>query len=212
MNTEYAHYDIASNENEVKNNIIEALKYKPYLVSVLPYYVKNIKTIIPDNIELSSPVDYPCGLLDLKSRLSAADAIIRSGASVIDVVVPSHYLSNRKYDKFREDCKNLVDLCFFSKVKIRYILEYRIYSYELLYKVCQILFDHGVSTVIPSSGFGLDDLSDNIIAAALIQKKNPNINIICNGNIWNNNHKGLLSKAKLSTIRAHSLHSLKLLQ
>lgn len=211
MNIEYAEYDIASNENEIKNNISKSLKYKPYLVSVLPYHIKNIKSILPENIKISTPIDYPCGILDIKSRICAAENAIKCGASVIDVVVPSHYLCNRKYDKFREDVKNFYDICSQNNVELRYILEYRIYSYELLYKICQILFDNNIFSVIPSTGFRLDDLADNIIASALIQKKNNNLNIVCNGNIWNKKHLELIVKSKISNIRVHSLNSLDLL-
>lgn len=211
MNTEYAYYDYASNENEVRTTILEALKYKLKLISVLPYYVKIIKPIVPDDIIISSPIDYPCGVLDLKSRISAAETIIKSGATALDIVVPSHHLSNRKYDRFREDLRAFYDLCASNNIKIRYILEYRIYSYELLYKICQILFEHNIDTVIPSTGFRLDDLADNIIASALIQKKNPNLTIICNGKIWNTSHIDLIKKAKLSDIRVHSINSLELL-
>lgn len=53
------------------------------------------------------------------------------------------------------------------------MLEYRIYSYELLYKIAQILLDHGVTTILPSTGYLLDDINDNILACVLIHKKWP---------------------------------------
>ena len=91
---------------------------------------------------------------------------------------------NRKYDKFREDIKNNLEICTKNNIELRYILEYRVFTYELLYKVSQILMDFGINTIYPSTGYLLDDINDNILASALINKKVP-INIICNGNIWN---------------------------
>lgn len=211
MQIEYCYLDIASNETELKETITQINKYPISTLCVLPYYVKLAKTSVNNNVAISAPIDYPCGILDVKSRVSAAEALIKSGVSIIDAVVPSHYLSNRKYEKFRDDIKSLKILCDEHSVKLRYILEYRVYSYELLYRICQILLDFNVDTVIPSTGYGLDDISDNIIAAALIQKKIPEIHIVCNGNIWTAKHIDLIEKAKLSNIRVNSINAVDLI-
>jgi deoxyribose-phosphate aldolase len=207
---EFAYFDTASNENEVKEIFNQVGKYKINTISILPFYIKLIKGII-DNTTIASPIDYPCGILDTKSRVSATEFAIKSGAQIVDIVVPSHYLSNRKYDKFRDDIKNIKAITDHYQVSLRYILEYRVYSYDLLYRICQILLDFNINTVLPSTGFGLDDIADNIIAAALINKKLPNLNIICNGNIWNNKHIDLIEKAKLPAIRLNSVSSLELI-
>ena len=133
---------------------------------------------------------------------------IRNGAKIIELVSPVHLLCNRKYDKFRDDIKINQDLCLEHSVELRYIVEYRLYSYELLYKVSQILLDMGISTIYPSTGFMLDDISDNILASALINKKIPNIHIICNGNFWNNQHAELIKRAKLYGLKVNSLNAL----
>lgn len=210
ISIEFAYYDIASSENELKEILTQVNKYPVSTFSVLPYYVKLTRSSILESAKVSAPLDYPYGILDGRSRVFAAEAIIKSGANIIDAVVPSHYLSNRKYDKFRDDIKNLKTLCDDSNAQLRYILEYRVYSYELLYRICQILLDFGITTVIPSTGHGLDDIADNITASALIQKKIPKINIVCNGNIWCSKHTDLIQKADLSHIRVHSINSLEL--
>jgi hypothetical protein len=81
-----------------------------------------------------------------------------------------------------------------------------------LYKVCQILLDHGISTVYPSSGHSLDDINDNILASALINKKVPDIKIICNGNIWLESHIRTIEKANLHGIKLFSINGLDLIQ
>lgn len=211
ISIEYSYFDIASNENEVKENLVQANRYKISGISIFPYYIKIAKTIINPDTKISCPIDYPCGILDTKSRICAVEGAIKAGANILDILVPSHYLTNRKYDKFREDIKNIKTICDLSEVHLRYILEYRIYSYELLYRICQILIEHDIDTVIPSSGYGLDDISDNILASALIYKKNPSLKIICNGNIWSPKHIDLIEKANLSHIRVNSINALDLL-
>jgi deoxyribose-phosphate aldolase len=208
MKIEYAYYDISSNETEIKEQLLQAIKYPAEVISVLPPYVKLAKSLVLPSQKVSCPIDYPLGVLDLKSRLSSISSAIKNGAEIVEILLPVYPLCNRKYDKFREDIKNCLDLCLENNVELRYVLEYRIYTYELLYKVAQILLDLGISTVYPSSGYSLDEISDNILAAALINKKSPSINIICNGNIWNSGHVQMVQKAKLYGIKVFSIHSL----
>ncbi len=206
---EYAYYDIASNEVEVKDNITAALKFNPETISVLPHYLKLAKANIPENINLSCIVDYPLGLLDLKSRLLAIEFAIKNGANTVELVAPSYYLCNRKYDKFREDIKSCLELCQENNVELRYILEYRVFTLELLYKITQILVGYGIKKMYPSSGYSLDDINDNLLASALINKKNVDIKIIANGNVWNDKQAELLCKSPdLYGFKCHSINSL----
>lgn len=212
MIIEYSFYDTAANETETKEVLNQAIKFKIDNISVLPFNLKIGKVLTQNkSITLSSPIDYPLGTSDLKSRLSSSSFAIKNGATTIDVVCPVHYLCNRKYDKFREDIKAHQELCLQYNANLRYILEYRVCSYDLLYKTAQILLELGVSVIYPSTGYLLDDINDNILASALINKKIPNIKIISNGNFWNDNHAQLVIKADLYGIRLNSINGLELL-
>jgi hypothetical protein len=61
-----------------------------------------------------------------------------------------------------------------------------------------------------STGYFLDDINDNIIAASMILKKNPNINIILTGNIWTKEHVDNIIKCGMSGIRINTINGLKL--
>ena len=90
------------------------------------------------------------------------------------------------------------------------MLEYRVFTYELLYKVSQIMMDFGIEVMYPSTGHSLDDINDNILASALINKKVP-INIICNGNVWNIGQINNINKTNLYGIKVNSINALQLL-
>lgn len=206
---EYGHYDIASNETETKDLILGACKYDPILISVLPSYVKLAKSIIGSTIKCGAVVDYPLGLLDNKSRLSSVEFCLKSGASVIELVAPSYLLCNRKYEKFRDDIKSNLELCQQYGAELRYIIEYRVFTLELMYKIAQILVGYGINTIYPSTGYSLDDINDNLLARAMINKKIPEINIIANGNIWNDKQVEMIFKnIDLYGFKCHSINSL----
>jgi len=212
MQIEYSYYDLSSNEQETKENIKLASTFPIYSISVLPYYIKLAKnTIGSEPIKISTIIDYPLGSSDPISRITASKNAIKSGASVLEIVVPVSILCNRKYDKFREDIKNHINLAIEHNVEIKYILEYRLFTYELLYKITQILVSYGIRDVYPSSGYFLDDINDNILAAALINKKIPDVNIICNGNLWNSDQISSLKKFNLYGIKANSINALDLI-
>jgi deoxyribose-phosphate aldolase len=210
MIIEYSLYDISLSDNEFKSNIDQAITYKPKTICVLPSYLKFAKNLLPNDISLSTVIDYPLGLSDTKSRNGLIDTSIKNGAKIINIVAQPYFFCNRKYDRFREDIKTHITMCQISNTELRYILEYRVFTYELLYKVSQILLELGIQTIYPSTGYQLDDINDNILAAALINKKVP-INIICNGNIWNISQINTIYKTSLYGIKTNSINGLELL-
>lgn len=209
MLLEFSQHDYTLNEHENKEIIQEAIKYKPDSISTFSYYAKSISQLTTD-IPITCPIDFPTGTNDSKSRLIMGEFAIKNGARGLDVTYPAQLISNRKYDKFREDIKNFNSMGIDHNVNIRYILEYRKYSYELLYKLAQILLDFGISTILLSTGYFLDDINDNIIAASMISKKTNNINIILTGNIWTKEQVQSVKKSEFAGLRVSNIHGLNL--
>jgi deoxyribose-phosphate aldolase len=207
---EYACYDYSINESETEKNISHAAKAGVTNFSLLPYSLsgfKNSELFKNNNFSISCPIDFPYGLSDTKSRNFMVSQAIKSGANVIDLFLPTKMIINRKYDKFREDIKSNFDICFEKNVKLRYILEYRVFSHEVLAKVCQILMSFGIDTVLPSSGMMIDDIHDNLIACNYFLTK-TGIKTICNGNIYTEKHVKLANNANIHGIRVHHLHGI----
>lgn len=208
MLLEFCQHDYTLNDNENKELITQAASYKPDYISVFPYYAKSTSQIT--NIPIICPIDFPIGINDSKTRLQMGEFAIRNGAKTLDILAPAQLITNKKYDKFREDIKNFNSLGIENNVDIRYLLEYRKYSYELLYKLTQILLDFGISTILLSSGYFLDDINDNIIAASMISKKTPNINIILTANVWHDHQIDNIIKSGVTGLRTYHISSLKL--
>lgn len=209
MQIEYACYDRTLTEEEVKNNIANAIKLGIKNISTYQYSLPYIKSVLADNIFVSCPADFPYGLSDLKSRNLIVSQIAKSGVNGIDLVMQSKYVTNRKYDKIREDIKTNLDICQENKVKLRYILEYRVFGHETLAKICQILKGFDIHDVIPSTGQMIDDINDNIIAAKYLYTKSG-INVIINGNVWNQKHLDNIKNLDISSIRLHYLSNIEL--
>lgn len=212
---EYACHDYSLNETEVEFNIAAAIKHGVNGISVLSYSlpsIKNIPAIKDKNITVSCVADFPNGGLDGKTRNFLVSQLCKSNVDYIDLMIPTKIITNRKYDKFREDIRTNLEICNENNVKLRYILEYRVYSHEILAKVCQILVDFGVTTVLPSSGIMIDDISDNLIACNFLMTKSK-IDTICTGNIYQEKHVNLVKNiTNLYGIRLSNLSSLAIFQ
>ena len=122
MIIEYYNYDIASNDTEIKNCLLEATKYYPNLISVLPQSLRMSRATLGDGFEISCPIDYPFGCSDSISRQKMAEYAIKNGVNKLDIVLPTYAICNRKYVKLREEIQIIRDLIGASYISIRYIL------------------------------------------------------------------------------------------
>lgn len=210
MIIEYANHDLESTEQNIKDNFKELVKYQLKSISVLYHNLKLASKSIPDNALLSTIIDYPLGISDQYARNYFVKNAISSGAKHINIVAPNHYLINKNYTKLKEDVTSNVEICKTHKVELSYSLEYRVFTYDCLYRVCKILQSNGVGQIYISTGFRVDDIHDHILAMAMIKKNVPEIQIVCNANIWNKSHVKLLKDSKVDHLRVSCLNSLQL--
>lgn len=210
MHIEYACYDYSLSDEEIKQNIAAAIRLGVKNIAIhtahLPV-IKNIVTELPINI--SSPVDYPYGLSDAKIRLMGIANAAKNGANTIDMVIPAKYITNRKYDKLRDDIKTNLTMCQENNLILRYILEYRVFNHETLAKTCQIIKTLGIEYILPATGHMIDDINDNLIASKYLMAKS-HINTICNGNIWTEKHVQSIKTSDVYGVRLHYIPSLEL--
>jgi deoxyribose-phosphate aldolase len=208
MIIEYAYHDLEATEQNIKDNLKEITKRPIASLSVLYPNIKLASKLLPDNIILSTIIDYPLGISDTYARNYLVKNSIGYGAKHINMVAPNHYLINKNYNKLKEDIASNVEICKTHKVEISYTLEYRVFTYDSLYRVCKILQSGGINKIYISTGFRVDDIHDHILAIAMIKKNVPDIKITCNCNIWNQSHIKLLKDSKIETLRVSSLSSL----
>ena len=197
-------------EAEARENTKLAVQYSWLNTITVPFFlIKPVKSALTkDSVKLSCLIDYPLGMSDLKTRGFAAQQAIGAGADMLDVAMPQNLASNRKYDKIRDDIKNIIDISD-GKVKIRYVLEYRCFDHNCLKKICEIFDNFQIKDIFPSTGFFIDNLSDNILASIFLYKNSKEINIFCTGNTWTDSHFETINKSGLFGFRTYSIDCLK---
>jgi deoxyribose-phosphate aldolase len=210
MYIDFAINNTEINEVETKNIISEIIKYPVNSITVPHYLLKSVKGMVNiEKIALSCLIDYPLGISDSKTRRSGVEQAQKSGATAIDISMPQNLAANRKYDKIREDIKNILDFCNEHSVHIRYILEYRVFDHHCLKKICEIFDDFNINHVYPSTGYFIDNLADNILASIFLYQNSKNLNVLSTGNIWTEKHFETIKKSGLYGFRTNSIHSLR---
>lgn len=207
---ELAIYDLDSSELDIKQTIEKAIQLDINSISIPYAYTKMCKSILSDfgHITISNAIDYPFGLSDIKSRNCMIQNSIDNGAQKIDIVFQNNYLSNKKYEKSRQDIITNLEICKKNNVELTYYLEYRVFTHQSLIKACNILLESSINKVYVSTGYMLDDMHDNIIAVNLLQQK-TNAKPIFTGNIWTKNHVNILKKNNIQQLRFNNLNSIK---
>ena len=207
MNIDYAIINTDLNENQIKELIKKITSYSTVNSITVPYYlIKNVKNL--SNLDISCLIDYPMGIADPSSRLYSIEQASKAGANTIDIVMPQNLAANRKYDKIREDVKNVSELSKSLNLKVKYVLEYRIFDHHCLKKICEIFDQYGIHYVYPSTSYFIDNLADNILAAIFLYQNSKDLNIYCTGNIWTNKHFETMQKSGLFGFRTTSIHTL----
>ena len=176
-------------------------------VVVPQYFVKLTRDLLQDTKKVSCLIDYPLGFSDIKSRSVLTLSASKNKADMIDIMLPSLYLTNRKYDKIREDIKYQKE--HYEPSNIRYVLEYRLFDHNYLKKMCDILVDADITNIVPASGYRIDNLADFMIASLFLKSHFQNLNIILSANYWNNHHFEMISDQKFYAARTGSIDIIK---
>jgi len=210
MNLELQIVDETLSNKEFKELIQEIESLQISKISVLPCHISFLKKNLKSSCKISSLIDFPFGVMSTNERALVVNNSIKNGASSIDILCPSYMVVNRSYTYLKKDIEKIYELCVSKKVDLSYILEYRSFTYDSLYKLSKILLASGIKNIYISTGYKIDDIYDHLIAMAMIQKNVPEMHIIPNCNIFNTRHKNMLEMAEIDHIRVNSINSAKL--
>lgn len=207
MYIDFAIIDTDTIETTAKDTIKYIIDHSLVNSITVPYYFsKLVKPYLSNGLDFSCFIDFPLGISDSKTRITAADQAIKSGFNSIDITMPQNLAANRKYDKIRDDIKSISELKINDNINIRYILEYRKFDHYCLKKICEIFDALGIRYIFPSSGYFIDNLADNILASIFLHNNSKDLKIICTGNLWQDKHFETINKSGLFGFRTSSIH------
>jgi len=211
MKIEYQITDSSFSNSDLLNEIHNIEKYGFITkVATLPAYIKYIKSK-NKSINLSSMIDFPFGSCSTDNRLNMIKESIKDGAGSIEIVMPTYLINNTQNAKIKKDIQECYNVCSDNGVSLHYVLEYRQYNYSCLSRLVKLLLAVSLNDIYLSTGFRLDNIYDHLIAISMILKENPEANLICNANIYNEEHLTLLKSSKIEHFRINNPYILDLI-
>ena len=170
MLTELACYNQDSTYKEILEAIFVASQKKLDSVAIPSGFMGRVNDFLDDQ-KFSAAIDFPYGLSSTSVRVHEIIIAIRQGASYIDLVLNNSYVKEENWKKIRKDLKDCLSVCSSHNVEMRVILEYRLFPIKTVLLICDLLAEIGVYNVINSTGFVVDNISDNALISYEIQRK-----------------------------------------
>lgn len=168
------------NDNDVREALFTGIKQNINGIVLLPNFVQSTKDFVPAGMDISCLVDYPYGASETSVRSHAALAAIRKGANTLDLVVNSSLIFNSQRGKFYDDIEAILNLCKEHDTTLRLVFEYRLFEYQDLINICNVVREMGIEYVTPSTSSQMDSWDDNLAISVALTTK-CSINVIMNG-------------------------------
>ncbi len=170
MLTELACYNQDSTYKEILESVFIASQKKLDSVAIPSGFMSRVNEFLDDQ-KFSAAIDFPYGLSGTSVRVHEIIIAIRQGASYIDLVLNNSYVKEENWKSIRKDLKDCLSVCSSHNIDMRVILEYRLFPIKTVLLICDLLAEIGVYNVINSTGFVVDNISDNALMSYEIQQK-----------------------------------------
>ncbi|MCL2592241.1 MAG: deoxyribose-phosphate aldolase [Defluviitaleaceae bacterium] len=138
-------------QEEIKQILDDAMKYKVASACIPPYYVKFAKEYVEDNLKICTVVGFPNGYQPTEIKVFEAKTYIENGADEIDMVINIAMLKNLEYNSLCEEIKKIKEACGEKILKV--IIETCLLTNEEKVKMCEIVTSAGVDYIKTSTGF-----------------------------------------------------------
>lgn len=137
---------------DIKKLCDEAIEYKMASVCVPPCYIKKIKDIYGDNINVCTVIGFPLGYNSTEVKVAETKKAIQDGAGEVDMVINICELKNKNYEYVENEIRALREE---SKGKIlKVIVETCYLTDEEKIKVCELVSNAKADFIKTSTGFG----------------------------------------------------------
>lgn len=199
MLTELACHSQDCTYKDILETVFVASQHNIDCVSLPSGFMSRISDFLNDQT-FSAAIDYPYGLNTTQVRLHEIILAIRQGASLIDLVLNSSYITERNWSKIKTDLKSCLTVCRQNNIELRPIIEYRLFDVKTVLDLCSILDTFGLEKIINSTGRIVDDFNDNALISYQIQRR-TNLSVVYGGPVVNNAQYETLEKMQIYAVR-----------
>jgi len=168
--TELACYNQDSTYKDILETIFVGTEKDVSCIAIPSGFMSRVSEFLSHQ-KFSAAIDFPYGLSSTQVRVHEIILAARQGASFIDLVINNSYVKEKNWRKIKDDIKSCRAVCDQNNVEMRAIIEYRLFPVDTVLLICELLSSQGVTNIINSTGFLVDDITDNAIISYEIAKK-----------------------------------------
>ncbi|MDO4179002.1 MAG: deoxyribose-phosphate aldolase [Phascolarctobacterium sp.] len=130
----------------------EAIAYETASICIPSCYVKKIKEVYGDKLNICTVVGFPLGYANTAAKLAETKQALADGASEIDMVINICDVKNGDYQKVTEEIALLKKTCGEKILKV--IIETCFLTEEEKIAMCKAVTEAGADFIKTSTGFG----------------------------------------------------------
>lgn len=124
-----------------------------YAASVLPEYVAIFKSFSKNKFKISSIIDFPKGVSDIKRKIKEIEKTIINGADEIDVVINYNLIKNKdEHDDLDKEIREITEYCHREGVIVKITIEIGALNYQEIEDLCKMCIDNNVDFITTSTG------------------------------------------------------------
>ena len=142
-------------QQEIKQLLDEASKYKFFGVCVNPCYVSFSRKYLNDtkinNIKIVTVIGFPLGQTTTECKVLETIDAVKNGADEIDMVINVGKLKDKEYDYITEEISKIKSACQGRNLKV--IIETDLLNKDEIVKACELSVKGGANLVKTSTGF-----------------------------------------------------------
>ena len=136
---------------DIKQILDDAMKYKTASACIPPYFVKQAKEYVKDNLQICTVIGFPNGYNTTPVKAFETKQAIIDGADEIDMVINICALKEKKYEYILNEIAELKQICDSKILKV--IIETCLLTEEEKIKMCEIVTKAGADYIKTSTGF-----------------------------------------------------------
>lgn len=137
---------------DVKKLCEEAIEHKMASVCVPPSYVKKIKEVFKDELNVCTVIGFPLGYNTTAVKVFETKKAIEEGAGEIDMVINVCEVKNKNFDYIKDEIRQIKEACQGKLLKV--IVETCYLTDDEKEKLCHIISEVKADYIKTSTGFG----------------------------------------------------------
>jgi deoxyribose-phosphate aldolase len=141
-------------ETDILNFLQGVIRYRFFCAVVNPCWVPLVIAELPEGIRVCSVVDFPLGASSTKTKVCAADDLVKQSCHEIDMVMNIGKLKEKEFKYVGEEIRAVSAACQGRILKV--IIETCLLNQEEKVAAAKIIQESGAQFVKTSTGFAAD--------------------------------------------------------